>query len=301
MSAPAVRPSVSRWLYNHNPFYAMSAALMLFAVRTAYGTLQVGTINCWIMMGVLAAYTLVLAIIGVLIVRWGKVWEDARSVLLLVLLLLLAVSISADDLFVKMTSANGGTALVACGYLFSAIVSEIMLLGSGIRLGARYRIPYHLMLALFYIAPWWCAPQLHPRPRATQEWVLFSFSVAAAFLFLLLLPAVRKGPSHVHHNGTPWRWPCFPWIAFGVIAAVVSLRSFALCMAFGPFGPIWAPRWQSLSGGRAIKNSEDFERLVGGLADCLGAATGSSRALGEAGRLADMVMTQFQTALVMAK
>lgn len=38
-----------------------------------------------------------------------------------------------------------------------------------------------------------------------------------------------------------------------------------------------------VSGGRAIENSDDYERLVGGLADALGAATGSSRALVDAG------------------
>jgi electron transfer flavoprotein alpha subunit len=38
-----------------------------------------------------------------------------------------------------------------------------------------------------------------------------------------------------------------------------------------------------VSGGRALKNSEDFERLIGGLADVLGAAVGSSRALVDAG------------------
>ena len=38
-----------------------------------------------------------------------------------------------------------------------------------------------------------------------------------------------------------------------------------------------------VSGGRAIRDSSDFEQLIGGLADALGGATGSSRALVDAG------------------
>lgn len=38
-----------------------------------------------------------------------------------------------------------------------------------------------------------------------------------------------------------------------------------------------------VSGGRAVQSCEDFERLVGGLADALGGATGSTRALVDAG------------------
>lgn len=38
-----------------------------------------------------------------------------------------------------------------------------------------------------------------------------------------------------------------------------------------------------VSGGRGVQNREDFERLVGGLADALGGATGSTRALVDAG------------------
>jgi hypothetical protein len=239
MTAPARRPGVLKYVYNHNPFYAISASLMLYAILKAYGRLEIGTINSWVMMGVLAGYTSVLAVIGVLIVRWGKVWEDARSILLLLLLLFLAVSVSADDLFVRMKSENGATALLLCGYIFSAVVTEAVLRTARIRMGWRYRLSYHLMLALFYVAPWWCSPQFAERTQREIEWTLFLFPVAAAVLFLSLLPAVRGGARYAAENGTPWPWPLYPWLAFAVLAVAFSLRSFALTMTFGPRGPIW--------------------------------------------------------------
>jgi hypothetical protein len=239
MSVAVLRPRFLTWLYNHNPFYGISAALMLFAVHNAYGDQKVGLINSWLMMGVLAAYTMVLAIIGTLIVRRGKVWEDARSIYVLLLILFLAVSISADDLFATMETPLAGLLLLGCGYLFSAALSEIVLRAAGIQFKQLYRIPYHLLLALFYVAPWWCSPELHPRSTDSLEWTLFLFPTVASALLLLLLPAIRRGPAYVAENGTPWLWPWFPWTAFGVMIAAIALRTFALCMTFAPSGPIW--------------------------------------------------------------
>ncbi|MBW3541736.1 MAG: hypothetical protein KY476_15825 [Planctomycetes bacterium] len=233
------RPTWARWLYTHNPFYAISVVLMLFGVRAAWGELEIGSIDCWIMIGVLAAYTLVLAAIAVAIVRWGRVWDDARTLFVSLLLLFLAVSISADELFVNSSSASAGVFLLLGGFLGSALLSETVLRGARIRLGWSFRGPYHLLLALFYIWPWWCSPELHRRSAEALEWTIFLFPTAAAGLFVLLLPAVRRGREAVADNGTPWPWPWFPWTMFGAIAAAVAIRSFVLSMTFGPTGPIW--------------------------------------------------------------
>ncbi|HEV3301375.1 MAG TPA: hypothetical protein VG055_17115 [Planctomycetaceae bacterium] len=248
MAAPAERPAIVKYLYTNNPFYAISAVLMLYAIRAAYEKLGSQASNCWLLTGGLAGYTLVLAAIGVWIVRWGKVWEDARSILLLLLVLFLAVSISADDLFVREETSSTATTLLVCGFLFSAFVSEGVLWGTGVRLGLRYRIPYHLMLALFYVAPWFYSPGLHPQFELWLDWLLLLFPFVAAILLLGLLPAVRGGARYVAANGTPWPWPWFPGAAFGVIAGAVSLRSYALTMTFGLDGDIW----KKIPTGRAI-------------------------------------------------
>ncbi len=247
MSAPAARRSVLRWFYTNNPFYAVSTVLLLISIRAAYGKIIIGEINMWLMLAVMAGYTSLLAVIAVAIVRWGKVWEDTRSILLLILPLFLAVSICADQLFVELSGTGADLSLMIAGYLFSAVVSELVLRGAGIRFGWWYRVPYHLMLALFYVTPWICAHPVEVLSKRTLEWVLFLFPTAAGAIFLMLIPAIRKGPTYADNNGTPWKWPWFPWTAFGMIAAVVCLRSYVLCLTFSPTGPMWNSRKGSLS------------------------------------------------------
>jgi len=256
-TAPPPRPFLLR-LYNHNPFYVISALLMLFAVRNAYGRLEIGSINCWVMLGVLGGYTAVLGLIGVLIVRWGKVWEDARSIFVVLLLLFLAASLSADDLFVKMESPTGGLLLVVGGYLFSLLVTEGVFRGAGIHLGWLYRLPYHLLLALFFLAPWWVSPELHPRSLDEMEWLVAAYPAVSSLVILTLLPAVRRGSGYLAGNGTPWPWPLFPWIGFGVLMFAHALRSFAMAMTFGPRGPIWLP-----SSSRMDRSAINFDTMWG--------------------------------------
>ncbi len=232
-------------LYNHNPFYALSTVMMLISVRAAYGEMPIGDINCWLVMGVLAGYTMLLALIGVCIIRFGKIWEDARSILLLLLLLFLGISVSMDDLFVKMGTPQEGAILAAGGVLFSFVVTETVLLLSGIQLKIRYRLPYYLFMFLFYFTPWWFSPELHPRQSSSMEWLLLLFPVVTAAIILTLLPAVWAGPQYIKNNGTPWKWPMYPWSMFVILVVATLIRSYALCLTFAPTGPIW----RELSGG----------------------------------------------------
>lgn len=238
--SPAIAPRQPflRWLYTHNPFYVISTACLLYAVRAAYGELEIGAINSWLMMGVMTGYTLVLAGIGVSVIRWGRVWDDARSILLLLLLLFLAISVSMDDLFASRSYAVG-TSLMLAGWGLSVGVTEGVFRLTGIRLSLGYRLPMYLLLGLFFVYPWWCSPEMHTRSASAIDWTIWLFPVIAAGLFLLLLPVVRRGQAGFAGHGTPWPWPLFPWTPFGVLAAAVAFRSFVLSMTYGQMGEIW--------------------------------------------------------------
>src|SRR5207253_4692621 len=57
----------------------------------------------------------------------------------------------------------------------------------------------------------------------------FGFSSVAGLVFLSLLPAIRRRAGYVDNNGSPWRWPLYPWVLFGVLAAAVPAGGWLLC------------------------------------------------------------------------
>src|SRR3954468_14918575 len=93
----------------------------------------------------LAGYTLLLSGIAVLIIRGGQVWDDARTILLVIVLLFFMLSASLDVLLVENFSTGSLLTIAALGLAWT--VSEGLLRLLRIHLAPQYRRPYYLMLA----------------------------------------------------------------------------------------------------------------------------------------------------------
>lgn len=229
-AAPApVPPSLFRWVATSNPFYVISAALFLFGLRASFGSLGRDT-DSWALMGGLAGYTLLLAGAGLLLVRFARVWNDVRTVLLLVVLMFLATSVTFDELLV-LNPARGRWYVVG-GLAFAVGLTELVLRGIGLRFPLLFRLPYHLVLALFFLYPLALASAARDPHDEALMWGLWGFAPAAGVVFLSLLPAVRRGPAYTRGNGSPWPWPYYPWSVFVFLAAAVCGRAFLLCWSF---------------------------------------------------------------------
>jgi hypothetical protein len=217
-----------RWICTNNPFYVVSAGLFLaglwISFRDQNPAEPEGT---WALMSWLAGYTLLLAGTAYLLVRFAKVWDDARTVLLLVVLMFLATSVTFDEVLVETPGRGIGCNLIGLG--FAIAVSEGLLRGIRLALPALFRVPYYSILALFFLYPLALIPLVHEQHNETQLWLLFSFAAAAGLVFLTLVPAIRRGAAYVEGNGSPWPWPLYPWALFGMLALAVPARAFLLC------------------------------------------------------------------------
>jgi hypothetical protein len=215
-----------RWLSCNNPFYVLSAGLFLIGLWASFQAGS-GEIETWTLMGSLAGYTLLLAVTAVLLVRYAQAWDDLRTVLLVVVVMFLATSVTFDE--VLILSPGRGFACYLLALFFTILVSEGILRGIRLRLPAWFRMPYYLILALFFLYPLALSPWVEEPHSEGLLWGLFAFSSLAGLVFLTLLPAIHRGPGYVENNGSPWTWPLYPWVLFGTLGMAVPARAFLLC------------------------------------------------------------------------
>jgi hypothetical protein len=218
--------AVARWVCTSNPFYVLSALLVCLGLWVSFGS-QLETYQTWALLFGMAGYTLLLAVTACLLVRFVGVWDDVRTVLLLVVLLFVATSVTFDDVLAR--DSTRGIACYLGGLFFAVVVSEGMLRGMGLGLPPLFRAPYYLVLTLFFVYPVAIVPLLDRPLSESLSWALFGFSPVAGLVFLTLLPAIRRGRNYVRDNGSPWRWAWYPWTLFGVLGFGVLARSALLC------------------------------------------------------------------------
>jgi hypothetical protein len=223
--------SVVRFLYTQNPFYLVGTVLILFGLQQALGK-QPGLANSGLLAACLAGYTLLLAAIATIIIRYGKVWDDARTILLVIVLMFFMLSTSLDA--VSLTVPLAGSLILAAGLAFSIAVSEGLLRGLQIQLAPQYRVPYYLMLCLLFVWPIAMVWINFFSLKTALPWALLAFPALAALALLTLLPAARTRQRREPATGTPWPWPYFPWSLFVYLTIGVAIRSWWLTISFEP-------------------------------------------------------------------
>src|SRR6188768_2586462 len=84
-----------KFAYTQNPFYLVGTFLVLFGLQQCVGT-EPNLASSGLLVSLLALYTLLLAGMAVVIIRYGRVWEDARTMLLVIVLQFFMLSASLD-------------------------------------------------------------------------------------------------------------------------------------------------------------------------------------------------------------
>jgi hypothetical protein len=226
--------SLVHFLYTHNPFYLIGTLLVLFGVQQCLGR-EPTLATSGLLVAVLAAYTLLLAAIAGVVIRIGQVWDDARTILLVIVLQFFMLSTSLDfHLLFTLDAPWPGTVLLTGGFLFSVLLSELLLRGLRIGLGAAYRAPYYLVLILLFAYPAALGWINYYSYYESLTWALFAFPAVAAVALLTLLPAAGTPPWREAKTGTPWRWPFYPWSLFVYLTIGLAIRSWWLTIAFEP-------------------------------------------------------------------
>ncbi len=137
-------------IYTHNPFYLLSVAFVLHSTRLWLNT-HTWPYDPWPLMGIVGGYILLVAVVGCLVIHLARAWDNARSILFILLLLFVELSLTFDPVLVPQPRL--GLILLVIGWSLAVAVSEGLFWVLPIRLPFLFRGPYHLLLALLFLYP----------------------------------------------------------------------------------------------------------------------------------------------------
>ncbi len=217
-------------MYSSNPFYILSADLVFVGLRISFGSGGPGS-RTWALWICLAGYTLLLATTACFLIRVGKLWDDLRSLLLLIVMMFLAMATSGDD--TMAADPRGGNLGYLGGFLFAVVVTESVLHAIRLRLPGWYRAAYHAILALVFLYPIALLADSEPTGEPAPAMGAFRvFTPRRRWCCCCWCRQPGTGRLMSTKNGSPWRWPLYPWSLFFIIAGGLGVRCYSLCVSF---------------------------------------------------------------------
>lgn len=219
---------LSRRLSTENPFYLLSAACVIHSTGLSLD----GGLPLQVLLSLIGGYLLLLVIIGLGIVHFWKVWDDARSIFLILIFLMLELSICFDQA-ISQKQVGAIYSLLAITAA-SLLVAESILRFLKIRLPGIYRFPLYLQLSLAMLASLIPMVFSNSDDGMLVRWAIYGVSVLAGLSMLTLIPAIRTSRERVEFRGCPWIWPYHPWSLFVIVWCCLGFRVYLLTISFDP-------------------------------------------------------------------
>ena len=233
------KPGIGKFLYTQNPFYLIGTAILLYGLRVATDTGSSFAAQPHLLPLVLAMVMVVMAITAITIIRFGGVWDDARTIVLSILLLAVNVVTSCDGII--RTQPLTSAAILVGGFLLSVGIWEALIRCLKVSFPLAVRLPFYFILSLVFFYSLLFGPVNFGTPdklpwlsQFSAAWKLYAFGWLLAFGMLMCLPAIRASRQMFRDNGTPWSWPAYPWSIFVVLVGVACLRLYFMTLSFIP-------------------------------------------------------------------